>query len=169
MNTDHISEDRIMEILDRTASMTNGETNHLHHCPLCKGIYLEYQGLYPQLEQANPIELPQDFSQRILDLLPPMPEARVKTSARLLWLGLGLMTIGLLVGLQAFYGLFTSLGGKIGPLSESISRQFSAEHSFFSLFSSESIHLLLYIPLCFGFVGLLDRLIRHRFHPLTRG
>lgn len=169
MKNDHICEERLLEIMDGIVPPTTHETDHLDHCPLCYGIYLEYQQIYPQLEQLPLEELPGDFSLRVLEQLPSLAPTPVEAGQKLLWLGLGLMIIGLLVGLQSFYGLFNSLSGKVGLLAESISRLFGSGSSLFTLFSSETIRLLLFIPLCFGAVGLLDRLIRRRFHPLTRG
>ncbi len=169
MNVAHISEDRLLEIMDCCESMSAQEAGHLHQCPLCTELCLEYQQLYPQLEQLPLEDLPTDFSLRVLARLPVQSPQPVEVAPKLLWLGLGVMTIALLIGLQAFYGLFTSLSGKGGLLVNAITSQIGSGNTLFGIFSGETIRLLAFIPLCFGAIGLLDWLIRRRFHLLTRG
>ena len=169
MNQPHISEERMLEVLDRLAvPWSPAEADHLRSCPACAAVLDEYRALYPQLAGLPLPELPADFSLQVLANLPRAGQARQGAGPAILWLGLGMMTVGLLIGLQSFYGLFNNLGGSLGKLFGSFASQLEYGKQAFGFISADTLRLLLTVPLCFGAVGLLDRLIRRRRQSASR-
>lgn len=168
MNGMHISEHRLLELLDRSAQlMTENEAEHLRLCPDCGGLYREYQKLYPQLALLPVPQLPQDFSLQVLAKLPQSPKVKNIGSIWPLWLGLSLLTAGLLVFLQLVYGLFSGLGSGIVGLVTSASEKMGLGGLLKELIADDSFRLMLMVPLCFAAVSLLDRFLRRR-HPVAR-
>jgi len=166
----HINEERMLEVLDQgDTAWTSVEQSHLCKCPACTALLDQYKALYPQLS-AMPVEnLPSDFSFQVLARLPLIQPPKKESGHFVLWLGLGLMTIGLLVGLQAFYGLFSTLVTSMKSLLALFVTQMQTTKPILGIFSSDTVRLLLFIPVCFGFVGLLDRIIRRWHRPMLGG
>jgi len=165
----HISEDRLLEILDRSADpVTEKEAEHLRHCSDCGGLYRQYLKLYPKLADLTVPELPPDFSLQVLAALPETPAERNANNSWQLWLGLGLLTAGLLSVLQLVYGLFSGMGSNMITFVSSAGDKAGLGRMLKGLIADDSFRLLLMVPLCFGAVSLLDRFIRRR-HPMVRG
>lgn len=167
---DHIRDERLLEALDiGNGAWSEEELQHLRGCSTCAAVLDEYRRLYPRLSHLTLEPLPADFADRVLQRLPQDGKKRKDSGMSLLWFGLGFMTIGVLVGLQAFYQLFSGLAADLLNLGASLGRETAHVRPFWRIFSPETLKLLLMIPLCFGLVGLLDWIIRRRHHSILRG